>query len=134
MNVYAEKVKQYLEEEQIPYSCEKMGETDENFLIYAIIKDTPNIWAEVEDCGKIQLTSYLLNDMSKEKEEYLQNRTYALQAKEIEFQIFLDDEGTVTALYNAKLKQTDVKETFAKAIYVFCFLVNQCIRDMFANI
>lgn len=122
MNVYAEKVKQYLEEEQIPYSCEKMGETDENFLIYAITKDTPNIWAEVEDCGKIQLTSYLIDDMSKEKEEYLQNRIYALKVKGIEFQIFLDDEGTITVLYNAKLKQTDVKETFAKAIYVFVII------------
>ncbi len=133
MNVYAEKVKQYLEEEQIPYSCEEMGETDENFLIYAITKDTPNIWAEVEDCGRIQLTSYLKHDIGEEKQKKIQDRKYVVRTNEEEFQIFLDEEGSVTAQYQAELNQRDIKDSFARSMYAFLFSVNQCVRDVLTH-
>ena len=41
MNVYAEKVKKYLDEEKIQYSSEDVGEQEENLVVYPSFEAGP---------------------------------------------------------------------------------------------
>lgn len=130
MNTYAKKVIDYLDEEKIFYSCEEIGEGDENLIIYAMSDGAPNIWAEIEESGKLQLTAYLSHDIGEEKRKELQEKNYKIETAYAEFQLYTDEEGSVTALYNTILDWKDAGESFAKAMYTFLYSMNQCIEDI----
>ena len=134
MNRYAREVKNYLEEEKIFYSCEDVGKTDENFIIYAIAEGTPNIWVEMEESGKMQMTCYLKHGVGEEERQKILDRRYILQSGENNFQIFIDEEGSVTALYHTKLGEKETKKDFAKSMYVFLYSLNQCIDKVLIQI
>ena len=130
MNTYAKKVIDYLDEEKIFYSCEEIGEGDENLIIYAMSDGAPNIWAEIEESGELQLTAYLSHDIGEEKKKELQEKNYKIETAYAEFQLYTDEEGSVTALYNTILDWKDAGESFAKAMYTFLYSMNQCIEDI----
>ena len=78
MNVYAEKVKKYLDEEKIQYSSEDVGEQEENLVVYPSFEAGPNIWAEIEaDCA-LHLTAYLEHDVEEERADWLRSRVAGL--------------------------------------------------------
>lgn len=118
------------DEEKIFYSCEEIGEGDENFIIYAMSDGAPNIWAEIEESGELQLTAYLSHDIGEEKRKELQEKNYKIETAYAEFQLYTDEEGSVTALYNTALDGENAGESFAKAMYTFLYSMNQCIEDI----
>lgn len=128
MNVYAEKVKKYLDEEKIQYSSEDVGEQEENLVVYPSFEAGPNIWAEIEADGALHLTAYLEHDVEEERADWLRNRMAGLSGAKNGLRLVVDEENSVSALQDSRLGREDVGESFAKELYHFLASLNQYIQ------